>query len=123
MPHYFFHLAFGDRLVPDEEGVELAGRSEARGEAQAVIRELSAARSVGNPRRWAGWFLQVADEKGQFLRVPIGHPALEIAAPRRLAQSAGSEPTQPASFPQVDLSPRSQPAGLVRGLSARQERA
>ena len=26
MPHYFFYLAFGDRLVPDEEGVELAGR-------------------------------------------------------------------------------------------------
>jgi len=26
MSHYFFHLAFGDRLVPDEEGVELAGR-------------------------------------------------------------------------------------------------
>ena len=43
MPHYFFHLAFGDRLVPDEEGVELASRSEARGEAEAVIRELSAA--------------------------------------------------------------------------------
>jgi len=124
MPHYFFHLAFGDRLVPDEEGVELASRSEARGEAEAVIRELSAAQSVGNPRRWAGWFLQVADEKGQFLRLPIGHPALEIAAPRRLAQSAGSKSTQPAaSVPQVDLSPRSRPAGLVGGLSARQERA
>ena len=124
MPHYFFHLAFGDRLVPDEEGVELASRSEARGEAEAVIRELSAAQSVGNPRRWAGWFLRVADEKGQFLRLPIGQPALEIAAPKPLAQSAGSKPTQPAaSVPQVDLSPRSRPAGLVGGLSARQERA
>ena len=124
MSHYFFHLAFGDRLVPDEEGVELAGRSEARGEAEAIIREPSAAQSVGNPRRWAGWFLQVADEKGQFLRLPIGHPALEIAAPRRLAQSAGSKSTQPAaSVPQVDLSPRSRPAGFVGGLSARQERA
>src|SRR5881398_3635428 len=91
MSHYFFHLAFGDRLVPDEEGVELAGRSEARGEAEAIIREPSAAQSVGNPRRWAGWFLQVGDEKGQFLRMPIGHPALEIAASRRLAQSAGSK--------------------------------
>jgi len=120
MSHYF---AFGDRLVPDEEGVELAGRSEARGEAEAIIREPSAAQSVGNPRRWAGWFLHVADEKGQFLRMPIGHPALEIAASRRLAQSAGSEPTQPASVPQVDLSSRSRPAGFVGGLSARQERA
>ena len=123
MSHYFFHLAFGDRLVPDEEGVELASRSEARGEAEAVIRELSAAQSVGNPRRWAGWFLQVGDEKGQFLRMPIGHPALEIAASRRLAQSAGSKPTRPASVPQVDLSSRSRPAGFVGGLSARQERA
>ena len=26
MPRYFFHLSFGDRLLPDEEGVELASR-------------------------------------------------------------------------------------------------
>src|SRR5262249_50046501 len=54
MPHYFFHLAFGDRLVPDEEGVQLASRSQARSEAEAVIRELSDAQSGSNPPRWGG---------------------------------------------------------------------
>ena len=78
MPRYFFHLAFGGRLVPDEEGVELPDRSAARDEALAVIRDLSDRRTGGNPRRWAGWFLQVADEQGHFFRTPVGHPALEI---------------------------------------------
>ena len=71
MPLYFFHLSFGHCIVPDDEGVELPNRLAARAEALAVIRD----------RRWASWFLQVADEKGQFLRMPIGHPALEIVAP------------------------------------------
>jgi hypothetical protein len=81
MPLYFFHLSFGHRILPDEEGVELPNRSAARAEASAVIRELSNPEVCVNPRRWASWFLQVADEKGQFLRMPIGHPALEIVAP------------------------------------------
>src|SRR5262249_23135707 len=41
MPRYFFHLAFGSREVPDEEGIELPDRSAARAEAIAVIRDLS----------------------------------------------------------------------------------
>jgi hypothetical protein len=81
MPLYYFHLSFGDRTVPDDEGVELPDRSAARAEAMAVIRDLSNPEVAGNPRRWASWFLQVADENGPFLRVPIGHPALEIVAP------------------------------------------
>jgi len=40
MPHYFFHLSFGQRVVPDEEGVELPNRSAARNEARAVVRDL-----------------------------------------------------------------------------------
>src|SRR5262245_136703 len=76
MPRYFFHLSFGDRLLPDEEGVELASRWAARQEAQAVVRELSS--SVAG--RWASWFLRVADERGQFLTLPIGHPALELVS-------------------------------------------
>src|SRR5262249_52172208 len=78
MPLYFFHLSFGDRTVPDDEGVELPNRSAAREEALAVIRDLSNPEVAGNPRRWASWFLQVADEGGEFLRMPIGHPALEV---------------------------------------------
>src|SRR5262249_49224990 len=57
----------------------------ARTEALAAIRELSDARTGGNSRRWAGWFLQLADEQGQFFRAPIGHPALELATPQRPA--------------------------------------
>src|SRR5262245_8195574 len=76
MPRYFFHLSFGDRLLPDEEGVELASRSAARQEPLAVVRELSG--SVAN--RWASWFLRVADRRGQFLSLPLGHPALELVS-------------------------------------------
>lgn len=76
MPRYFFHLSFGDRLLPDEEGVELASRAAARREALAVVGDLSD--SVAG--RWAGWFLRVADQAGQFLSLPIGHPALELVS-------------------------------------------
>ena len=73
---YFFHLGFGERVLPDEEGVELSSRAAARREALAVLRELSG--TVAN--RWAGWFLRVADQRGQFLSLPIGHPALELVS-------------------------------------------
>jgi len=78
MPLYFFHLNFGHRVLPDEEGVELLNRSAAREEALAVVRDLADPKIGGNTRRWASWFLQVADDEGQFSRTPIGHPALEI---------------------------------------------
>jgi hypothetical protein len=80
MPRYFFHLCFGKRLVPDEEGVELPNRSAARDEAVAVVRELGNPEIGGNARRWASWFLQVADDEGQFFRTPVGYPALEIVS-------------------------------------------
>jgi len=76
MPRYFFHLSFGDRLLPDDEGVELASRAAARQEALAVMRELAG--SAAN--RWASWFLRVADRKGEFLSLPIGHPALQLVS-------------------------------------------
>jgi hypothetical protein len=38
MPLYFFHLNFGHRVLPDEEGVELPNRSAAREEALAAVR-------------------------------------------------------------------------------------
>src|SRR5262245_22639341 len=76
MPRYFFHLTVGDRLLPDEEGVELASRAAARQEALAVVRELSGSMAS----QWAGWFLRVADRRGQFLSLPLGHPALELVS-------------------------------------------
>ena len=90
MPLYFFHLSFGDRTLLDDEGVELPNRSAARKEASAVIRDLAAPEVAGSARRWAGWFLQVADKGGQFLRLPIGHPALEIVA-RSPTQATASQ--------------------------------
>ena len=81
MPRYFFHLSLGQRFLPDDEGVELPSRSAARNEALAVIRDLSKPEVGGNPRRWASCFLQVVDDGGQFLRLPIGRPALEIVTP------------------------------------------
>jgi hypothetical protein len=92
VPLYFFHLSFGNRTLLDDEGVELPNRSAARKEASAVIRDLAAPEVAGNPRRWAGWFLQVADKGGQFLRLPIGHPALEIVARSQLAECAAASP-------------------------------
>ena len=98
MPRFFFHLSFGQRTVPDEEGVELPNRMAARDEALAAVRDLANPEFRGNPRRWAGWFLEVADETSGFFRTPIGHPALEVVTPesnaRGLEQRDG-EPLRP----------------------------
>src|SRR5262249_55284843 len=99
-PLYFFHLSFGDRTVPDDEGVELPNRFAARKEALAVIRDLADPEVAGNPRRWASWFLQVVDEGGEVLRMPIGHPALEVVTPdgrRAAAKPSEENATRPAT--------------------------
>ena len=116
MPLYFFHLSFGDRILPDDEGVELPNRSAAREEALAAVRDLKVGR---NPRRWAGWFLQVADEGGQFLRLPLGHPALEIVA--RDTQLNQDRPTASVAARQGAAS-RGRFAALVQQRTAVRER-
>jgi hypothetical protein len=97
MPRYFFYLSFGRRVVRDDEGVELPNRSAARDEALAVARELVNPEIGGNSRRWAGWFLQVADEQGKFFRTPMGHPALEIVGAdfRPVTNEASQHPQAP----------------------------
>jgi Domain of unknown function (DUF6894) len=60
MPRYFFHLTFGQRFVPDEDGVDLPSRSATRDEALAAVRDLANPEIGGNSRRWASWFLDVA---------------------------------------------------------------
>jgi hypothetical protein len=100
MPQYFFHLSFGNRRSPDDEGVELPDRSAAREEAFAVIRELCDPALNGNPRRWAGWFLQVADARGPFLRAPIGHPALELVTEGWTAPPAAPSAPQMRRMPE-----------------------
>ena len=123
MPLYFFHLCFGDRTVPDDEGVELPDRSAARAEALAVIQDLSNPEVAGNPRRWASWFLQVADEGGEVLRVPIGHPALEVVTPdgrQAEAEPSAETPTRPATTVAARGGRRS--AMLVQQMSAVRKR-
>ena len=121
MPRYFFHLRFGERLVPDEEGVELLSRTAARDEARAVVRDLADPEIGGNPRRWASWFLDVADDEGAFFRTPIGHPALEVVSPDgdrlrpELVQSAAT-----ASWPRETA--RGRTAEIVRQIAASRER-
>ena len=95
MPLYFFHLNFGDRVSLDAEGVELPSRSAACEEAVAVVSELSDPALGGNPRRWASWFLQVADEHGAFLSAPLGYPALQLV-PR--SQGPASWPVRPGAM-------------------------
>ena len=128
MPLYFFQLNFGSRVLPDDEGVELRDRAAAREEAFAIIRELTHRTTEGNGRRWASWFLEVNDEAGRFLRLPIGQPALELVAnnasqspasvgeerPHRREELTSPQPTTPATFGHP--LPR-----LVRQIAARLE--
>jgi hypothetical protein len=96
MPRYFFHLRFGQLVLSDEEGIELSNRTAARDEALAVVRDLADPEIEGSRRRWAGWFLQVEDEQGQFFGKPIGHPALEIVTPDFHAEEPRLKPTESA---------------------------
>jgi hypothetical protein len=121
MPRYFFHLSFGQRTVPDEEGVELPNRTAARDEALAVVRDLANPEHRGNPRRWASWFLEVADEAGGFFRAPIGHPALEVVTPEtgmRRVEQPEAKPLWPA--PMAPLS-HAGTAAIIRQMAARRE--
>jgi hypothetical protein len=124
MPLYYFHLTFGERTVADEEGVELRDRAAAHEEARAVVRDLS---DRGAGKRWASWFLNVTDEQGSFLRLPIGYPALEVlpedghrpipAAPS-LKPSAALLPREPAP----EKLPENRAAALVRERTALRQR-
>ena len=75
--------------MPDEEGFELPSPSAACTEALAVVRELTNPELSGGSRRWASWFLEVADDNGRFFRTPIGHPALEVVTPEAPPAVAG----------------------------------
>jgi uncharacterized protein DUF6894 len=128
VPLYFFHLNFGHRMLPDDEGVDLPSRSAARAEASAVIRDLSDPEVGGNPRRWAGWFLQVADGGGQFLRMPIGHPARELVTADNHelhTEAPNSKPAQPtvAAARESRALKGIVPAELFRELAAHQQHA
>jgi hypothetical protein len=118
MPRYFFHLSFGQRVSPDEEGVELRNRTAARDEALAVVRDLTNPKIKVGRQRWASWFLEVADERSGFLRTPIGHPALELVTPDRQAPGGA----EPELRPVRAESPRKPPLGAERRRLSGKER-
>ena len=123
MPLYFFHLNFGQRTVLDEEGVELPNRLAARNEALAIVRDLANPEIGGSTRRWASWFLEVADGAGGFFRTPIGHPALEVVRPdayEARAEEPTVKPAHPAAIsplPEITAA-RAQTAEVVRQIAA-----
>jgi hypothetical protein len=135
MPRYFFHLRFGQRFVPDEEGVDLPSRSAARDEALAAVRDLANPQFGGNSRRWASWFVEVADEQGGFFRTPLGYPALELVTEDllkrrgpvqkvneiRITEQLNAEqqaPIRSAAFAPPDEA-KTQAAEIVREIMAR----
>src|SRR5262245_31461718 len=124
MPRYFFHLSFGQRVVLDEEGVELPNRSAAREEAAAVVRDLATPEIDGTSRRWASWFIEVADEQGGFFRTPIGHPALEVVTrngPDRQAEGPEFSPVRPAAKAHFDRDAAATTAQIIRQMAARRQ--
>ena len=121
MPRYFFHLSFGQRTMPDEEGVELPNRTAARDEALAAVHDLGNPERRGNPRRWASWFLEVADETGGFFRTSIGHPALEVVSPQTNTRRLEEPATQlPWPIPYAPLSD-SGTSAIVRQMAERRK--
>jgi hypothetical protein len=126
MPRYFFHLRFGRRrFLPDEEGIELRNRTAARDEALAVVRELATPEIENARRRWASWFLEVADEQGGFFRTPIGHPALEVVTPDAQDPRADQpelKPVRPAATAARDGAvARVRPAEIIRQMAAHRQ--
>src|SRR5262245_22935606 len=124
MPRYFFQLRFGQRLLSDEEGIELSNRTAARDEAVAVVREFANPKIEGARRRWAGWFLEVADESGGFFRTHLGHPALEVVTPDHQVSGAEEPKLKPAqaetSLP-VDAFAKTRTAEIAREMLKRRQ--
>src|SRR5262245_13512036 len=119
MPRYFFHLSFGQRVVLDEEGFELPNRLAARNEALAVVRDLANPDVGSNAKRWASWFLEVADDEDPFFRTPIGHPALEIVTAHAQelkgnAQELGGEEREVRPIPAATAALQGDPLARTR---------
>jgi hypothetical protein len=124
MPRYFFHLSFGRRAVPDEEGVELPNRMAARDEALAAVRDLADPKIGGSSRRWASWFLEIADDEGPFFRTPIGHPALELVTVDGLKHQGKApdvKPERPAAHFPEGVADDHRAGQLVRQMRARRD--
>ena len=60
MPHYFFNLNDGKKIIPDVEGTELPDDDSARAHAAQVVRELARNRE----QETRSWRLAICDEDG-----------------------------------------------------------
>jgi Domain of unknown function (DUF6894) len=80
MPVYYFHLGSGDRVLSDDQGIELRDRFAAREEGRAIIHDLSKHAAGPDLRRWDHWFLLIADADGAFLRLPLAHAGVVVAS-------------------------------------------
>jgi len=60
MPHYFFNLNDGQKIIPDLEGTALPDHASARAHAGQVVRELAR----NQERKTRSWRLIVRDEHG-----------------------------------------------------------
>jgi hypothetical protein len=125
MPTYWFNLAFGDRILV--EGVELPSRAAAREEALAVVAQLCNPAIPGNPRRWASWFLAASDADGEFLRLPLGYPALEVVGrdsqPARAGEMKRNVPQRARGrVSPAEACPIQRTEALAREIAARRAR-
>ncbi|HXQ03295.1 MAG TPA: hypothetical protein VN831_00865 [Bradyrhizobium sp.] len=66
MGRFYFHLRDGDKLLPDDEGVDLPDFSAAKREAVLAARELLA-EAIGNGRQKVPDAFVIADESGRAL--------------------------------------------------------
>src|SRR5262249_41806735 len=98
-------------------------QSAARNEALAVIRDLANPKIGGGSPRWASWFLELADDRGRFFRMPIGQPALEVVTPdgleRRGEEPVSIRPVVTALAPDA-AQVRARTAAIVQEMWARQ---
>jgi hypothetical protein len=121
MPRYFFHLSFGERTLSDEDGVELPNRTAASEEALAVVRDLANPEHSGHSRRWASWFLEVADETGGFFRTPIGYPALELVTPETSSRRMERPDVEPLREAQTATLSRPGAVEVIGQMAARRK--
>jgi hypothetical protein len=81
MPRFFFHFREGERSLMDREGETLDDVLGARGMALAIARDFIDPVRGAISRRWAGWSIDVRDQRGkrillmpleQAIRLPLG---------------------------------------------------
>lgn len=79
MPRYYFHLQNRVGHVPDQEGLEVSGRAEARQQAISNIRSI-VSEDVRNGLIDLNGRIEIADESGRSISVVTFIEAFEVTA-------------------------------------------